>query len=133
MLGEDHFGLRRGRGTGDAIGMLRIISEKALDIDEELRACLANWQKAFDRVNWTKFMQILKITGICWCGRRLIRKLYVDQSAELNWTRVRQEVRRLEEKLQNVAVCRRVYSSCSAHTVPGEFLKTLETSKWQNK
>jgi len=92
VLGEDQFELRRGSGTGDIIGMLRIISEIALDIDEELRACFLDRQKTFERVNWIEFMQIIKITGICWCGRRLISKLYVNQSAELNWTRVRQEV-----------------------------------------
>jgi hypothetical protein len=27
VLGKDHFGFRRGKGTRDAIGMLRIISE----------------------------------------------------------------------------------------------------------
>jgi hypothetical protein len=32
-LGEDQFGFRRGKGTRDAIGMLRIISERTLDID----------------------------------------------------------------------------------------------------
>jgi hypothetical protein len=35
VLGEDQFGFRRGKGTRDAIGMLRIISERTLDIDEE--------------------------------------------------------------------------------------------------
>ena len=92
MLGEDQFGLRRGRETGDAVGMLRIISEQSLDIDEELHAYFLGRQKVFDRANWAKFMQFLKITGICWCRRRLTSKLYVDQSAEINWTRVRQEV-----------------------------------------
>jgi len=28
VLGEDQFGFRRGKGTRDAIGMLRIISER---------------------------------------------------------------------------------------------------------
>jgi hypothetical protein len=37
-LGEDQFGFKRGKGTRDAIGMLRIISEPNLDIDEELCA-----------------------------------------------------------------------------------------------
>jgi hypothetical protein len=32
-LGEDQFGFRRGRETGDAIGMLRIISERSWVID----------------------------------------------------------------------------------------------------
>ena len=60
VLGEDQFGFRRGKGTRDAIGMLRIISERTMKIDEELSFCFIDWQKAFDRVNWTKLMQILK-------------------------------------------------------------------------
>ena len=34
MLGEDQFGLRRGKGTRDAIGMMRTIAERTLEIDE---------------------------------------------------------------------------------------------------
>jgi hypothetical protein len=45
-LGEDQFGFRRGKETGDAIGMLIIIiSERNFDIDEELCACLIDWQR----------------------------------------------------------------------------------------
>ena len=51
VLGEDQFGFRRGKGTRDAIGMLRIISGRTLEIDEELSVCFIDWQKAFDRVN----------------------------------------------------------------------------------
>ena len=36
VLGEDQFGFRRGKGTRDAIGMLRRISERTLEIDEDL-------------------------------------------------------------------------------------------------
>jgi hypothetical protein len=35
---EDQFGFRRGKGTRDAIGMMRIIAERTLEIHEELRA-----------------------------------------------------------------------------------------------
>jgi hypothetical protein len=56
VLREDQFGFRRGKGTRDAIGMLRIISEPTLQIDEELSVCFIDWQKAFDRVNWTKLI-----------------------------------------------------------------------------
>ena len=38
---------------------------------------------AEDRVNWTKLMQILKNTGIDWRERRLISKLYTDQSVKI--------------------------------------------------
>jgi len=54
--------------------MMRIIAELTLGIDEELCFCFTDWQKAFDHVNWTKLMQILKRTGIDWCERRLISK-----------------------------------------------------------
>ena len=36
VLGEDQFGFRRGKGTRDVIGMMRIIAERTLEIDEEL-------------------------------------------------------------------------------------------------
>jgi hypothetical protein len=49
-LGEDQFGLRKGRGTTDAIGMLRIISERTLDIGEEICVSFIDLQKAFDRI-----------------------------------------------------------------------------------
>jgi len=62
--------------------MLRIISERTLEIDE-LCVCFIDWQKVFDRVNWTKLMQILKGPGIEWHERRLISNLYMAQSVKV--------------------------------------------------
>ena len=67
--------------------MRRIISERTLEIDEELCVCFIDWQKAFDRVNWTEFMQILKGTGIEWRERRLIGNLYIAQSVKVRLNR----------------------------------------------
>jgi hypothetical protein len=83
VLGEDQFGFRRGKETKDAIGMLRIIPERTLEIDEELCVCFIDWQKASDRVNWTKLMQILKGTVIDWRERRLISNFYMVQSVKV--------------------------------------------------
>jgi hypothetical protein len=41
-------------------------TERTLEIDEELCVCFIHWQKAFDRVNWAKLVQILKATGMDW-------------------------------------------------------------------
>jgi hypothetical protein len=82
-LGEDRFGFSRGKGTRDANGMLRIILERTLDIDEELCACFIHWQKASDRVNWTKLMHILKGIGTDWSERTVISKLYMEQSVKI--------------------------------------------------
>jgi hypothetical protein len=69
--------------TSDAIGMLRIISERTLDVDEELWACLIDWQKAFDGVDWAKLMQVLNESGIDWRERKLISKLYMNQNVKV--------------------------------------------------
>jgi len=58
-----------------------------LEIDEELSVCFIDWQKAFDRVNWNKLMQILKETGIDWSERRLISNLYMAQSVKVRLNR----------------------------------------------
>ena len=39
VLGADQFGFRRGKGNRDAVGMMRIIAERTLEIDEELCIC----------------------------------------------------------------------------------------------
>jgi len=67
--------------------MMRIIAERTLEIDEKLCICFIDWQKAFDRVNSTKLMQILKISGIDWRERRLISKLYMDQRVKVRLDR----------------------------------------------
>jgi len=87
VLGEDQFEFRRGKETRDVIGMMRIIVERTLEIDEELCIYYIDWQKTFDRVNWTKLMQILKRTGIDWRERRLISKLYMDQGVKVRLDR----------------------------------------------
>ena len=63
--------------------MMRIIGERTLEIDEEMCVCFIDLQKTFDRVKWTKLMQILKRTGNDWRERRLISKLYIDQRVKV--------------------------------------------------
>jgi len=87
VLGEDRFGFRRRKGTRGATGILRIISERTLEIDEKLCVCFMDWQKACDRVNWTKLMQILKKTGIDWRESRLISNLYMAQGVKVRLNR----------------------------------------------
>jgi hypothetical protein len=59
------------------------ISERTLQIGAEVCVCFVYWQKPFDRVSWTKLMQILKGTGIDWRERRLISDLYMVQSVKV--------------------------------------------------
>ena len=134
VLGEDQFGFRRGKGTRDAIGMITIIAERTMEIDEELCICFIDWQKASDRVNWTKLMQILKRTGIDWHERRLISKLYMDHRVTVRLDRrERQEVCRLEEELAKDAACHQFYSTCTANALQRKLWMGLETSTSEGK
>jgi len=48
---------------------------------ECLFAILVDYEKAFDRVNWVKMMEILLDIGVDWRDRRLIWNLYRNQTA----------------------------------------------------
>jgi hypothetical protein len=67
----------------ESIGMLRVKSERTLDVDDKLCKCFIDGQNVLVHVNWTKLMWILKENVIYRCGRRLISKLYVDDSVKI--------------------------------------------------
>ena len=46
-------------------------------------SCFIDWQKAFDRVHWTKLLEILRNIGVNWREGRLIRNLYMGQIVKL--------------------------------------------------
>ena len=113
--------------------MMRIIAERTLEIDEELCVCFIDWQKALDRVNWTKLMQILKRTGIDWRERSLMSKLYMEQKVKVDWTEGRQGVCRLEEEFDKDAVCHQFCLTCTANALPRKLWMGLETSASEGK
>jgi hypothetical protein len=78
-ISRSQFGFRKGVGTRDAIGVLRMMIERSIDFDNEVYVCFVDFEKAFDRVNWVKLMAILKNVGVDWRDRRLIADLYMNQ------------------------------------------------------
>ena len=82
-LGDDQYGFRKGRGTRDAIGALRIITERSFEHDQEIYVCYVDYEKAFDRVDWKKLIRALRRIGIDWRERRLIGNLYMGQKIRI--------------------------------------------------
>ena len=83
FIGNDQFGFRSGCGTREAIGIMRIMSEKMIENDQEMFVCFVDFEKAFDRVQWRKLFEILKEIGVDWRDRRLIRNLYLNQTVKV--------------------------------------------------
>ena len=83
FLGNDQFGFRRGMGTREAIGSLRVLSERSIQHGKDVYICFVDYEKAFDRVDWIKLMGALRRLGVDWRERRLIGNLYMGQSVRI--------------------------------------------------
>ena len=81
FIEKDQFGFRRKVGTREAIATLRVLYEKAIHFGQSTYICFVDYEKAFDRINWQKLMDILKIIGLDWRERNAIWELYTNQSA----------------------------------------------------
>jgi hypothetical protein len=130
VLRENQFGFRRGKGTRDAIRMLRIISERTLEIYEELSVCFLDWQKAFDRINWIKLMQILKKNGIDWRERRLVNNLYMAQSVKVRLNRGETRSVKIGRGVRQGCCFHQFCSTCTANTLPR---KLWRVERFQNR
>ena len=45
--------------------------------------CFIYWQKAFDHVDWTKLLEMLRNIGVHWREHRLIHNIYMVQTVKL--------------------------------------------------
>ena len=50
--------------TRETIGVMRTICERSLEHGNEVFICFVDFEKAFDRINWVKMLQILKSIGL---------------------------------------------------------------------
>jgi hypothetical protein len=83
FISNTQFGFRKGCGTREALGMMRTLCERNLEHGNVINVCFIDFEKAFDRVNWPKMMEVLKDIGIDWRDRRLIMRLYLEQNARV--------------------------------------------------
>ena len=80
FIGEDQFGFRKGRGTRDAIAIVRSLGERRLEHGKDTHICFVDYEKAFDRVNWCKLMKVLGRIGVDDRDRQMIKNLYLGQT-----------------------------------------------------
>ena len=59
-IGEEQYGFQKGRGSRDAIGVVRTIGERYIEKGKGICICFVDLDKAFDRDTWDKLLAILK-------------------------------------------------------------------------
>src|SRR6476661_9589653 len=81
FIGQNQFGFRKGCGTRDAIGVMRMMCQRSLEFGNNVYICFVDFEKVFDRVNWEKMMKVLQSVGVDWRDRRMINEHYMNQEA----------------------------------------------------
>ena len=74
-------GFVEGKGTVNAIFILRTIIEKALQVNKDLYLCFNDYTKAFDKVKHEEIINILENLDMDEKGLRKIKHLYWEQTA----------------------------------------------------
>ena len=82
---ESQFGFRKGRGTREAINVLRTMGERMMQRQKDLCIAFIDYTKAFDKVNHKKLIDIMKFIGVPFHETRLIANLYWKQCAKVRY------------------------------------------------
>ena len=75
---EEQYGLVAGKGTIDAIIILRQLQEKYLENDKELYLMFVDLEKAFDRVPRVLIASSLRRKGVVECYVKAVMKIYKE-------------------------------------------------------
>ena len=80
-IAEEQCGFVEGKGTTNAINILRNIIERSLEHQKDLFLCFIDYTKAFDKVRHEKLLDILKQLDVDGKDIRIIGKMYWEQTA----------------------------------------------------
>ena len=76
FISNDQFGFQKGVGTREAIAVMRFLSERCIDHNQDIYVRFVDYEKAFDRVDWSKLLETHRTCiGVDWHNRRLIAPL----------------------------------------------------------
>ncbi|MCH9665805.1 MAG: hypothetical protein K0U41_08180 [Gammaproteobacteria bacterium] len=80
-IGEQQYGFVQDAATRNAIFMVRMLSERAIEMQKDLYICFIDYTKAFDKVQHEKLWKLIENLDLDGKDMRLIRNLYWDQTA----------------------------------------------------
>lgn len=80
-ISATQFGFRNGLGTREALFSIQVLIQRCRDVEVDVFLCFIDFEKAFDRVQHDKMIEILKSTGIDDKDLRFVANLYWQQNA----------------------------------------------------
>ena len=99
-ISTEQHGFMKDKETKNAIFVLCMLSEQAIQMQQTIYLCFIEWKKAFDSVNYKKLLQLLNKIIIDSKDFRLIQALYYEQTADVKIdndvtgdTQIKKEVR----------------------------------------
>ena len=78
---EEQYGFRKGKGTRNAIFVLRTMMERLIEKQKDLFMCFVDFEKAFDTVKHDKLVETLEKYCIDGADLRVLKELYWEQRA----------------------------------------------------
>ena len=82
-VGEEQFGFLEGKGTTNAIFVLRMLAERAVEMQKDMYVCFIDYEKAFDRVKHGELINMLERIGADGKDVRMIENVYWNQKAAI--------------------------------------------------
>ncbi|KAG1656246.1 Retrovirus-related Pol polyprotein from type-1 retrotransposable element R2 [Nymphon striatum] len=80
-ISEVQYGYRKDKSTINAILVLRMLGERAIEHQQDVFICFIDYSKAFDKVQHTKLIKLLEQINIDDKDLRIIKNLYWNQNA----------------------------------------------------
>ena len=80
---DTQFGFRGGTGTREALFAIRVLVQNCRDVQKDVFLCFVDYEKAFDKVQHQKLIQVLRTTDVDEKDIRCIQSLYWHQSAHI--------------------------------------------------
>lgn len=96
-ISETQFGFRNGLGTREALFALNVLTQRCLDVNQDLHLCFIDYNKAFDKIRHDRLIQLLQEKKLDTRDTRIIANLYYNQKAVVqidNTTSKKIEIRR---------------------------------------
>lgn len=66
---QDQYGFKKGCGTREAIVVIKTLSKRNLEHNQNVYVCFVDLEKAFDRIRRYKLLEIQRNIGVEWRDR----------------------------------------------------------------